>query len=298
MAVSATARRFWRRLFSNRTHRVSRSRSGNFFMLLFILVIAVFSALPLVLSIGMSLKPINELYLFPPTLWPRNATFDNYKMLFSLINSTRVAFSRYAFNTVFITIATTAIHVLIASMAAYPLSKGRFLGKNFLNQIVLLALMFVPAIADVINYQTIVSLGWLDTYMAAIAPNGATTLGLFLITNYMSTIPDTLLEAARIDGCSDFRIYWSIVMPICKPAWLTLIIIMFQNIWGQTHTAYIYQEAMKTLPYALTQITTGGYIRAGAAQSVGVLMLIVPAIIFIFNQTKILETMASSGIKE
>lgn len=146
-------------------------------MLLFILVIAVFSALPLVLSIGMSLKPINELYLFPPTLWPRNATFDNYKMLFSLINSTRVAFSRYAFNTVFITIATTAIHVLIASMAAYPLSKGRFLGKNFLNQIVLLALMFVPAIADVINYQTIVSLGWLDTYMAAIAPNVATTLG-------------------------------------------------------------------------------------------------------------------------
>ena len=120
MAVSATARRFWRRLFSNRTHRVSRSRSGNFFMLLFILVIAVFSALPLVVSIGMSLKPINELYLFPPTLWPRNATFDNYKMLFSLINSTRVAFSRYAFNTVFITIATTAIHVLIASMAAYP----------------------------------------------------------------------------------------------------------------------------------------------------------------------------------
>ncbi|MBP3388562.1 MAG: carbohydrate ABC transporter permease [Clostridia bacterium] len=293
-----SARRFWRRVFSNRTHRVSRSRSGNFFMFLFVFVVALFCALPLVLSIGMSLKPINELYVFPPTLWPRNATFDNYKMLFSLINSTRVAFSRYAFNTVFITVITTAIHVIIASMAAYPLSKGRFPGKNFLNQMVLLALMFVPAIADVINYQTIVSLGWLDTYMAAVAPNVATTLGLFLITNYMATIPDTLLEAARIDGCSDFRIYRTIVMPICKPAWLTLIIIMFQNVWGQTHTAYIYKEAMKTLPYALTQITTGGYIRAGAAQSVGVLMLIVPAIIFVFNQTKILETMASSGIKE
>ncbi|MBR2338871.1 MAG: carbohydrate ABC transporter permease [Clostridia bacterium] len=287
-----------RRLFSNRARRVSRSRSGNFFMFLFIFVVAVFSALPLVLSIGMSLKPINELYVFPPTLWPREATLDNYKMLFSLIGSTRVAFSRYAFNTVFITVLTTVIHVIIASLAAYPLSKGNFPGKKVLNQLVLMALMFVPAIADVINYQTIVSLGWLDTYMAAVAPNVATTLGLFLITNYMSTIPDTLLEAARIDGCSDFRIYWSIVMPICKPAWLTLIIIMVQNIWGQTHTSYIYAEAMKTLPYALQQITTGGYIRAGAAQSVGVLMLIVPAVIFIFNQTKILETMASSGIKE
>jgi len=287
-----------RYIFSNRTHRVSRSRTGNFFMFLFVGVMAVFSVLPLVLSIGMSLKPINELYVFPPTIWPRNMTLDNYKMLFSLINSTRVAFSRYLFNTVFITLATTAIHVLISSLAAYPLSKGRFPGRTLINQMVLLALMFVPAIADVINYQTIVSLGWLDTYMAAIAPNVAATLGLFLITNYMSTIPDALLEAARIDGCSDFRIYWQIVMPICKPAWLTLIIIMFQNIWGQTHTAYIYKEAMKSLPYALTQITTGGYIRAGAAQAVGVMMLIVPAIIFVFNQTKIMETMASSGIKE
>jgi ABC-type glycerol-3-phosphate transport system permease component len=288
----------WRRVFSNRARRVSRSRSGNAVMLVFILAVAIFSALPLVLSIGMSLKPINELYVFPPTLWPREATSDNYKMLFSLLGSTRVAFSRYVFNTVFITALTTALHVLMASLAAYPLSKGHFPGKRFLNQLVLMALMFVPAIADVINYQTMASFGWLDTYMAAIAPNVASTLGLFLITNYMSTIPDTLLEAARMDGCSHFRTYYSIVMPICKPAWLTLIIIMVQNVWGQTHTSYIYAEAMKTLPYALQQITTGGYIRAGAAQAVGVLMLIVPAVIFIFNQTKILETMASSGIKE
>lgn len=288
----------WRRAFSNRARRVSRSRSGNAVMFVFILAVALFSALPLVLSIGMSLKPINELYVFPPTLWPREATSDNYKMLFSLLSSTRVAFSRYVFNTVFITALTTALHVLMASLAAYPLSKGHFPGKNFLNQMVLMALMFVPAIADVINYQTMASFGWLDTYMAAIAPNVASTLGLFLITNYMSTIPDTLLEAARMDGCSHFRTYFSIVMPICKPAWLTLIIIMVQNVWGQTHTSYIYAEAMKTLPYALQQITTGGYIRAGAAQAVGVLMLIVPAVIFIFNQTKILETMASSGIKE
>ena len=287
-----------KRLFSNRTDRVSRSKSGDFLMFLFIGTAAVFCALPLVMSIGMSLKPIHELYVFPPTLWPRSLTGDNYKMLFTLLSTGQVAFSRYAFNTVFITVVTTACHVVFASMAAYPLAKGDFPGKKLLHQMVLLALMFVPAIADVINYMTISDLGWLDTYMAAIAPNLATSLGLFLITNYMTTIPNSLLEAAKIDGCTEFRIYSSVIMPICKPAWLTLIIIMFQNIWGQTHTAYIYKESMKTLPYALTQITKGGYIRAGAAQAVGVLMLVVPAVIFVFNQSKILETMASSGIKE
>ena len=298
MMTSRTGAARIKRLFSNRTDRVSRSKLGDLLMFLFIGTAAVFCAMPLVLSIGMSLKPIHELYVFPPTLWPRSLTGDNYKMLFSLLSTGQVAFSRYVFNTVFITVVTTACHVVFASMAAYPLAKGDFPGRKLLHQMVLLALMFVPAIADVINYMTISGLGWLDTYMAAIAPNLATSLGLFLITNYMTTIPDSLLEAAKIDGCTEFRIYTSVIMPICKPAWLTLIIIMFQNIWGQTHTAYIYKESMKTLPYALTQITKGGYIRAGAAQAVGVLMLVVPAVIFIFNQSKILETMASSGIKE
>ena len=297
MRNKSISKRFHRAV-SLRTIRINRSKYGNAFMTVFVSVFALFSLLPLVLSISMSLKPINELYVFPPTLIPREPTFDNYKMLFSLIDSTRVAFSRYFFNTVFISFVTVTLHVLSASMAAFALSKGNFPGRKTLNQVVLLALMFVPAIADVINYQTIVSLGWLDTYMAAIAPNVASSVGLFLMTNYMSTISNSLIEAAKIDGCSDFRICRSIVMPLCKPAWLTLIIIMFQNIWGMTHSNYIYSEALKPLSYAFQQITTGGYIRAGAAQAVGVIMLIIPAAVFIINQSNILETMASSGIKE
>lgn len=266
-------------------------------MFLFVGVMAVACALPLVLSFGMSLKPIHELYRFPPTLLPQIPTLDNYKMLFSLLGETRVAFSRYIFNTFFATGVTTVLHVIFASMAAYPLAHGVFPGKKLFNNAILYSLMFVPAVADVINYQTISSLGWLDTYMATIAPYVSTSLGLFLIRNYMSTMPTALIEAARIDGCTDFSIYWKIIMPICKPAWLTLIIIMVQNMWGQTHSAYIYKESLKTLPYALSQITTGGYIRAGAVQAVGIIMLIVPATIFVFNQSKMIETMATSGIK-
>lgn len=287
----------WKKIFTNRTEKVNRSKTGNAVMLLFVGIVALSSALPLILSFGMSLKPIHELYKFPPTLLPQTSTFDNYEMLFSLLSSTRVAFSRYIFNTFFITFVTVALHIVFASMAAYPLSQGNFPGKKVLNNAVLYSLMFVPAVADVVNYQTIVSLGWIDTYMATIAPYVSTTLGLFLLRNYMSTVPKALIEAARIDGCTDFSVWWKIVMPICKPAWLTVMIIMVQNMWGQTHSAYIYKESLKTLPYALSQITTGGYVRAGAAQAVGIIMLIVPALIFVFNQSKMIETMATSGIK-
>ena len=287
-----------KRLFSNRTDRVSRSRSGDFLMFLFIGTAAVFCALPLVMSIGMSLKPIHELYVFPPTLWPRSLTGDNYKMLFTLLSTGQVAFSRYAFNTVFIKVVTTACHVVFASMAAYPLAKGDFPGKKLLHQMVLLALMFVPAIADVINYQTIVSLGWLDTYMAAIAPNVATTLGLFLITNYMVTIPDTLLEAARIDGAGTFRILWSVVMPLIRPAWLTLALLSFQGQWSAVAGGTILSEQLKTLPYCVAQIAGAGIARSGNMAAMSVIMMLPPILLYWFSQCSIMETMSNAGIKE
>ena len=146
--------------------------------------------------------------------------------------------------------------------------------------------------------MTITWFGWLDTYLAVIVPSIGASLGLFIMKNYMSTIPDTLLEAARIDGCSESGIYWRIVMPLAKPVWLTVVILMFQQIWSQNNSQYVYSEQLKTLPYALTQITSGGMVRMGAAQAVGVLMLLVPALVFMFSQTRIIDTMATSGMKE
>lgn len=277
---------------------MNRSKYGNILMFIFVGIFATFSAIPLVLAIGMSLKPLNELFLYPPTFIPRNPTLNNFKMLFNLMTTTWVPFSRYIFNTIFITAAATVGHVVLASMAAYPLAKHKFIGKKTINGMIILSLMFVPAVADVANYITMSALGWIDSYLAVIVPFIGTSLGLFLMKNYMTTIPDSLLEAAKIDGSSEVRTFWRIVMPIVKPAWLTLTIIMFQNVWGQPHSLYIYREEMKTLPYALSQIVAGGIIRAGAGQAVGVLMMIVPATIFVINQSQILETMATSGMKE
>ena len=287
-----------KRLFSNRTKQVNRSKAGNLGVYIFIGLIAAYSIIPLILLVSNSLKPISELYIYPPKWLPINPTFDNFKVLFSLMSSTWIPFSRYIFNTFFVTVITTVLHIIIAAFAAYPLAKHTFRGKTLINTLIMYSLMFVPAVTDVVNYMTISSLGLINSYIAMILPNVYYTLGLFMLRNYMTTIPTTLVEAAKIDGCSEVRTLWGIIMPMAKPAWLTLVILMIQNMWGQANNTYVYAEKYKTLPAALSQITTGGLVRIGAGQAVGVIMLIVPATVFIINQKKMVETMASSGIKE
>lgn len=287
-----------RRLFSNRTKKINRSKSGNFMIFLFLGIIAAYSIIPLILLVSNSLKPVSELFIYPPKWLPINPTLDNYKVLFNLMSSTWIPFSRYIFNTLFVTVVTTVLHIIIVSLAAYPLAKHTFRGRKLINTLILYSLMFVPAVTDVVNYMTISSLGMINSYAAMILPNVYYTLGLFLLRNYMTTIPGTLIEAAKMDGCTEMRVLWKIIMPMAKPAWLTLIILMIQNMWSQPNNTYVYAEKYKTLPAALSQITTGGLVRIGAGQAVGVIMLIVPAAVFIVNQKKMVETMASSGIKE
>lgn len=278
--------------------RLNRKAYGDVLMLILVGLMAAFSFFPLLMAVSMAMKPIHELFYYPPKLLAENPTLDNFRMLLSLMQNTRVSFFRYAFNTVLISVAVTIGHVFLASMAAYPLAKLKIPGIKAINTLVMLSLMFVSAVTDVANYLTVSWLKWLDTYWACIIPTMGASLGLFIMRNYMSTIPDSLLEAARMDGCTDFQLYWRIVMPLSKPAWLTVAILMFQQVWSMDNTNYVYDESLKTLPYALSQITSGALVRQGAGQAVGVLMMIVPAIVFMVNQSKIIETMASSGMKD
>ena len=278
--------------------RLNRKAYGDVMMLILVGLMAAFSFFPLLMAVSMAMKPIHELFYYPPKLLAENPTLDNFRMLLSLMQNTRVSFFRYAFNTVLISVSVTIGHVFLASMAAYPLAKLKIPGIKAINTLVMLSLMFVSAVTDVANYLTVSWLKWLDTYWACIIPTMGASLGLFIMRNYMSTIPDSLLEAARMDGCTDFQLYWRIVMPLSKPAWLTVAILMFQQVWSMDNTNYVYDESLKTLPYALSQITSGALVRQGAGQAVGVLMMIVPAIVFMVNQSKIIETMASSGMKD
>ena len=276
----------------------NRSRGGDVVNFLFLCAVGVFMALPLVYVIVNAFKPLDEIFMFPPRFFVRNPTMNNFSELYIVLADSWVPFSRYVFNTLFITATGTLFHVLFASMAAFALCKIDLPGKNLLFFIVVNSLMFTPAVTGVPNYMIMTNLRLTDTYWSIILPVVGGSMGLFLMKQFMSTVPDALIEAAKIDGAHQMTIFWRGVMPQVKPAWLTLVIFCVQNLWNANGGVYIYTEHMKTLPYALSQIVGGGIARTGVASTVSLIMLVVPVCTFILTQSNIVETMASSGIKE
>ncbi len=283
---------------ATRRRQPNRSRMGDFGIYLMLLLVAVMMAFPLVFSISSSLKPLDELFRFPPLLFPQNPTFDNFSDLVVTLGQSWVPFSRYIINTVFITVVGTAGHVLIASMAAFVLAKYDFPGGKAFFGIAVVALMFNGYVTAIPNYLIMNSLNMIDTYWAVILPAFAAPMGLFLMKQFMEGLPMALIESAKIDGAKEFRIFWSIIMPNVKPAWLTLIIFSVQNLWNARASTVIYSEAKKTLVYALQQVQAGGIARTGQAAAVTVVVMLVPIITFILSQSRILETMATSGLKD
>jgi ABC-type glycerol-3-phosphate transport system permease component len=277
--------------------RLSRSLSGDIFVAVILIAFGMFSAYPLIYTVCNSLKGLDEIFVFPPRLFPRNITFRNFVDLFNLIGNTQIPISRYFVNTLTITLFGTAGHVLLSSLCAYPLSKHKFPGRHLINQLIVYSLMFSAAVTAIPSYMIISWLGLIDSQLAIIIPAFGFTLGIFLMRQFMNTIPDELLEAAKIDGANEYQIFFKVVMPLVKPAWLTLIILLFQSLWGTDGGAYLFTENLKPLTYALSQIVAGGVARTGTAAAVTVIMLIVPITVFIINQSRMLETMAHSGLK-
>lgn len=267
-------------------------------MFAFLAAVGAFMALPLVYAINAAFKPLDEIFLFPPTLFVRNPTTSNFTDLMNLLGSSWVPFSRYIFNTVFITGMGVVGHVLLASAAAYPLAKFNFPGKNILFTTVVLSLMFSSQVTSIPNYIIMSWTGLIDSYWAVIVPAFAFPLGLYLMKQFMEQIPDSLIEAAKIDGATEYRIFWTIVMPNVKPAWLTLMILLFQALWGTDGNGFIYSEQLKTLHYASNQIIQGGIARAGVGAAVALILMSVPIALFVISQTRIIETMATSGMKD
>lgn len=282
----------------NRSKRVNRSNAGTIVMFLVLLVFAVFMAFPMLVIIGNAFKPLDELWIYPPKLLPSSPTMQNFKDMFTIMEDSWVPFFRYAFNSVFITAVGTAGHIILASMAAFPLAKKKFPGRNLIFNVIVFSLMFNTSVTAIPNYITMAKIGWVDTPWALIVPAFASSLGLYLMKQFMEQIPDSLLEAARIDGASQWYTFWRIVMPNVKSAWLTLILLSVQSLWAIGSNRFIYKEELKTLPYALNQIISGGIARAGVGAAVTVFMMIVPILIFIFSQNNIIDTMASSGLKD
>ena len=284
-----------------RGHKVvlNRSAGGDTGITFLLVIMGAFMFLPMYYVVVQSLKPLDELFMFPPRFYVINPTFDNFSDLVTLMSDSWVPFSRYIFNTVFITICGTAGNLIFASMAAYSLAKLRFPGRNAIFQIIVMSLMFHSTVNTVTHFIILSAFGWVDTYLSIIVPSMAGTMGLYLMKQFMETsVPDTVLESARLDGASEFRTYLTIAMPMVKPAWLTLIIECFKGLWNSGSSIYIHSEQLKTFNYAINQIVTGGIARSGAGAAATVVMMIVPILVFVLNQSQIIETMGSSGMKD
>ena len=283
---------------STKLRRTKVSIAGDITTYLLLALYATFMALPLIYAVVQSVKPYNELFIFPPRFFTRNPTVMNFRKLFDLTSTSWVPFSRYVFNTIAKTVIGTVIHIISAAMCAYPLAKNKFPGKNLIFNLVVWSLLFTGGVTEIPVYLVMSKLGIIDTYFAFWLPEISATMGIFLLKQSMAEIPDAMVEAARIDGAGEWKILWSIVMPSVKPAWLTLAIFSFQRNWNATSASYIYTETLKTLPTALSQITAAGSVaRAGEAYAASVLMMIPPIIFFIFAQSSTVKTMAHAGIK-
>ncbi len=277
----------------------NRSVGGDVGINVLLIVFGAFMFLPMVYAISQSLKPLDELWMFPPRFFVRNPTLLNFSDLFRLMGESWVPFSRYIFNTALVSVGGTFGHLFLASMAAYAMTKINFPGRKAMFQTVYYSLMFHSTVSSISNFIIMSALGWIDTYWSLIVPAFGYTLGFYLMRQFMeSTVPDSVLESARLDGAKELTIYWKIVMPMVKPAWLTLIVYSFQGLWNSGTSIYIYSEQLKTFNYAIQQILAGGIVRSGAAAASTVIMMLVPVSVFVVTQSNIIETMASSGMKD
>lgn len=281
-----------------RTHQLNRSMAGNTLLFFIMGIFGVLMALPLVMIVNNALKPLDELFQYPPKLFVRNPTLTNFTDLYVALNGSWVPFSRYLLNTVIITVGGTVGHVILASLAAYPLSKHRFKGRDTLFNMVVLSMMFSWTVTQIPNYMIISWLGINNSHLALILPASAYGMGLYLMKQFIDQMPDSLMESARLDGANEFQVYMRIVMPNVKPAWLTLAIFQFQQMWGNTGGTFLRDEELKPLQYALQQIAAGGTARAGASAAVTFIIAAIPIIFFLICQSNVLETMTTSGMKD
>ena len=266
--------------------------------------LSVFMLLPIVFIFSNAFKPPDELFAFPPRFLVVNPTSKNFTDLFAKLSSSGIPVSRYLFNSILITTVTVLASIAVSSMAAYALSKKRFKLKRVLFAINTVALMFVPVAVSIPRFLVIENLHLLNTFWVHILPVLAMPVGLFLLKQFMDGIPNEVIEAAQIDGASDWAIYWRIILPMIRPAIATIAILTFQAAWNNTEisTLYINDESLRNLAFylgTLSSTATGANQVAGqgVAAAAALIMFVPNLLIFILLQRQVMSTMSHSGLK-
>lgn len=264
--------------------------------------LAIIMGLPIVYIINHAFKPIDELFAFPPRFFVEKPTFQNFRNLFESSSLGSTPMSRYLFNSIVISLVVVVLTIIVATMAGYVLSKKQFRMKKVLSEVNTIALMFVATAVAIPRYIVIDQLGIINTFWVHILPALAMPVGLFLIKQNIDQIPDQMLEAAVIDGATDFQIYWRVILPMIKPAIATVAILAFQATWNNVETSdlFINNESLRTFAFYMSTLAgdQGNAVAGQGISAAASLIMFVPnLIIFIFMQKQVMDTMAHSGIK-
>ncbi|WP_240647420.1 carbohydrate ABC transporter permease [Paenibacillus nanensis] len=289
-------------LWKRRRSKLNRMDGFQKLLTLLLSVLAVFMLLPIVYIFNHAFKPYHELFVYPPTFFVREPSFQNVNELLAVTSRSTVPMIRYLFNSVFVSTLAVILVTGISALCAYPLSKHRFPGAGFVFAAILLTLMFAPEVVQIPRYLVVSELGIMNTYFAHLLPLIAMPIGVFLLKQFMDQIPDSLLEAARIDGASEFTVFLRIAVPVCMPAIATVAILAFQNAWGNVETSslFMFDEEMKTFSFFLSTLTSNlanNVAMQGAAAAAALIMFVPNLVVFVILQGKVIATMAHSGIK-
>ena len=285
-------------------HRMNPDKfeKGQIKLYLFVIPLALITGLPIVYIFFHAFKPMEELFAFPPKFITTNPTFDNFRQLFKASRSAGIPLSKYLFNSILITVSVVFSSMILSSAAAYAMSKLKFKGRDLIFNINQLALMFVPVAVMIPRYLVVEFLGLTDTYWSQILPLIPLPVSVFLLKQFVDTVPDSLIEAAYMDGATELHVYFKIIIPMIKPALATAAILVFQQVWSNLEASnyYISDEGLKSLVFYMNTLASanGNSVAGQGVQAAASLLMFLPnLILFCFLQNKVMNTMAHSGIK-
>ncbi len=255
---------------------------------------AVMALLPMVWMVSASLMPSGEASSFPPRFFPSRVTFDHYLDLF-----TRLNLGRYLLNSAFVAFVVTLSSLAINSMAGYAFAKLRFRGRDRLFRTLSTALVLPVQVAMLPLFLLLKNMGLINTYWGVIIPGLASIFGIFLVRQYALAIPDEMLDAARVDGASEFRIFWSIVVPGIVPILATLAIWTFLATWNDFMWPLIVlsDESLYTLPVALANLS-GEHVQDTELMMAGSVITVIPVmLVFLFLQRYYIQGVMAGSVK-
>ena len=281
-------------------YSIRHTRLSTIIILTLLTAVALVSLLPIVYVICNAFKPLEELFVYPPTFFVRNPTMQNFYDFIYATDVSTVPFTRYLFNSVVVTITATALIILVSLCCSYAFSKLKFPGSAGLFKMITVALMFSPEAVVITRYLIVSGIGITDTFWAHILPHLALPMGVFLIKQFMDQVPDSLLEAAQLEGANAFTIYLKIILPMVKPAIATGAILSFQQVWNNTETSNLFTstESIRTLAFYMNTLSGVGTVQGqGMAAAAALIMFVPNLLLFIVSQSSVMNTMAHSGLK-